>query len=228
MSTAINTGKAEDFYDVWIEHKGTPTGLWARVHEGESWLGQGVQDQFRNLELGTEHLKKARDAFRSVVDDKHAPAEVRERALIGLGRALESLSDGSEGEAVKAYESLVKEFPDSIYKQDAEDRIAELSKGSGQEFYAWFAKYPRPKMTDARPHDKTSDGMSDEDLEDTVRKALSKPPRKEADEAESLELDDTDRSTRSGKGGPKLGADADSEPKPDSVPEPDSDSGADK
>jgi len=172
MSTAIATGKAEDFYDVWIEHKGTPTGLWARVHEGESWLAQGVQDQFRSLELGTEHLKKARDAFRSVVDDKHAPGEVRERALIGLGRALESLSDGSEGEAVKAYESLVKDFPNSLYKPDAEDRIAGLTKGSGQEFYAWFAKYPRPKMTDKRPHDRTGDDLGDEDL-DAIRKLES-------------------------------------------------------
>src|SRR5260370_15244844 len=101
MSTAIATGKAEDFYDVWVEHKGTPTGLWARVHEGESWLGQGVQELFRNVELGTEHLKKARDAFRTVVADRHAPAELRERGLLGLGRALELISGRNEAHARK-------------------------------------------------------------------------------------------------------------------------------
>ena len=63
---------------------------------------------------------------------------------------------------LKVYESLVKEFPDSIYKQDAEDRIAVLSKGSGQEFYAWFAKYQRPKTDDKRPHDKTADDLIDD------------------------------------------------------------------
>src|SRR5262249_55888920 len=154
-----------------------------------------------SLELGTEHLKKARDAFRSVVDDKHAPGEVRERALIGLGRALESLSDGSEGEAVKAYESLVKDYPNSLYKQDAEDRIAALTKGSGQEFYAWFAKYPRPKMADKRPHDRTGDDLGDEDL-DAIGKleSLSKG-QKEADDAESLELSVPEK--RAAKGGSK-------------------------
>jgi hypothetical protein len=215
MSTAIATGKAEDFYDVWVEHKGTPTGLWARVHEAESWLAQGVQDLFRNVELGTEHLKKARDAFQTVVDDRHAPAEVRERGLIGLGRALESLSDGNEADALKAYESLVKEYPDSVYKPDALDRIAVLSKGSGQEFYAWFAKYPRPKTADKRPHDRTGDDLIDEGF-DTIRKlkSLSTPGGKNADDAESLELPGVDS--------------PDSEPKPDSVPEPESKPDADE
>jgi hypothetical protein len=226
MSTAIATGKAEDFYDVWVEHKGTPTGLWARVHEGESWLGQGVQELFRNVELGTEHLKKARDAFRTVVDDRHAPAEVRERGLIGLGRSLESLSDGSETDALKAYESLVKEFPDSIYKQNAEERIAVLSKGSGQEFYAWFAKYPRPKTADKRPHDRTGDDLSDDD--DFIKKleSISKPGgRKASDDAESLDL--TDDKPDSGEPG-ALKSSSDSEPKPDSVPEPESKPDADE
>jgi hypothetical protein len=231
MSTAIATGKAEDFYDVWVDHKGTPTGLWARVHEGESWLGQGVQDLFRNVELGTEHVKKARDAFQTVVDDRRAPAEVRERGLIGLGRALESLSDGSEADALKAYESLVKEFPDSIYKHDAEDRIAVLSKGSGQEFYAWFAKYPRPKTAAKGPHDKTGDDLIDEQF-DTIRKleSLSNAGRKSADDAKSLELPgvDSPESDGTGKAGLKSDRDPDSEPKPDSVPEPESKPDADE
>jgi hypothetical protein len=74
LSTAFATNKAEDFYDVWESHKGTPTGLWARVHEGESWLAQGVEKLFGNVELGTEQVKKARDAFQDVVDDRRALA----------------------------------------------------------------------------------------------------------------------------------------------------------
>jgi hypothetical protein len=231
MSTAIATGKAEDFYDVWVEHKGTPTGLWARVHEGESWLGQGVQELFRNVELGTEHMKKARDAFQTVVDDRKALAEVRERGLIGLGRALESLSDGNEADALKSYESLVKEFPDSVYKEDALDRIAVLRKGSGQEFYAWFAKYPRPKTADIRPHDKTGEDLSDEES-DTIRKleSLSSPGRRGADDEESLELSGPDKpaSDEADKAASKSDREPDSEPKPDSVPEPESKPDADE
>jgi hypothetical protein len=224
MATAVATGKAEDFYDVWIEHKGTPTGLWARVHEGESWLGQGVQEQFRNVELGTEYLKKARDAFQTVVDDRHSPTEVRERGLIGLGRALESLSDGSEADALKVYQSLVSEFPDSIYKPDAESRIKILSKGSGQEFYAWFAKYQRPKTADKRPHDRTS--------EDFIKEldSISRPGgHKESDDAESLELTD-EKTESSGRGERESKSDSkpDSEPKPDAVAEPESKPDADE
>jgi hypothetical protein len=176
-------------------------------------------------------MKKARDAFQTVVDDRKAPAEVRERGLIGLGRALESISDGNEADALKAYESLVKEFPDSVYREDALGRIAALSKGSGQEFYAWFAKYPRPKTADIRPHDKTGEDLSDEEL-DTIRKleSLSNPGRKSADDDESLELSGPDKpaSDEADKAASKSDREPDSEPKPDSVPEPESKPDADE
>lgn len=176
-----SANKPEDYYDVWQAHKNSPPGLWARVHEGETRLGLGVQAMFRNVETGTEELKKARAAFQAVADNHQAPDEIRERALIGLGHALESLSDGSEADALKAYETLVTDYPKSIYKAEAEERKAALSRGSGQEFYAWFAKYPRPKTPEKGPHDKGSSdtGDSAEDADDILEKFNALPKSKE-------------------------------------------------
>jgi hypothetical protein len=215
FAAAVSSNQADDFLEVWDAHKSSPVGLWARVHEGESRLTQGVETMFRNVETGIEGLKKARTAFQSVVDDKRAPQEIRERALIGLGRALESMSDGSEGEAKQAYESLVKEYPNSIYKGDAEARIAALSKTDSQEFYAWFASYPRPKIDAKRPRDKLTGDDNEsltadmiDKLNETLKGPIKKPGAAPADtDAEKPEAEQND---------------SDSEPQPDKVPEPES------
>ena len=221
FSAAINTNKAEEFHAVWQDHPGTAPAYWARVHEGEHWLTQGVEAMFRNVETGMEDLKKACDSFQAVIDDQsRVPSELRDRALIGLGRARESMSDGGEGEAIQAYETLVKEFPNSIYKKDAEERIVVLNKGSGQEFYAWFTKYPRPKFPVRGPRDRLSSDEMDEKTREVLEKldAASKSTGKEhgekpaADDDESLSLPESEMPE------PK----PESEPKPDSVPEPES------
>ena len=237
FSAAINTSKPEDFHAVWQDHPGTVPAYWARVHEGEQWLAEGVKKIFSNVELGTADLNKSRAAFQAVVDDpRRAPPELRDRALLGLGRALESTSAGNEAEAVKVYETLVKEFPDSIYKKDAEERITVLNRGSGQDFYAWFAKYPRPQAPVKGPRDRLSSDNMDEKSKDLLEKIESatkdtleegggksaeKPP---ANDDESLELPESD-SPEAEKNAAKQDldvGDGNSEPKPDSVPEPES------
>lgn len=210
FSAAINAGTATEFHGVWQDHPGTAPAYWARVHEGEQWLTQGVQSMFRNVETGMDELKKSRDSFQAIIDEHgRVPLELRERALIGLGRALESMSDGSAGDAVKAYETLVKEFPNSIYKKDAEERIAVLNKGSGQEFYAWFTKYPRPKLPAKGPRDRLSGDIDEKTREvlDKFDSALKGAGKDKSADDESLELPESK---------------AESDPQPDSVPEPES------
>jgi hypothetical protein len=219
FAAAVSNNKADDFLDVWESHKSTPVGLWARVHEGETRLTLGVETMFRNVDAGLEELKKAKSAFQSVADDKRAPQETRERALIGLGRAIESMSDGSETDALKAYEMLVKDYPNSIYKSDAEGRIAALKKPDSREFYAWFAKYPRPKFEEKRPRDKISGDDSEsvtqdmiDKLNETVKGLGKKPSDQDAETPEETDPEKPDAE----QGEPK------SEPQPDKVPEPES------
>lgn len=158
---------ADDYADVWNNYKSSNAAPWARLREADSRLGNGIQLAFTNLETAQTELKKAKEAYQSLVDQRGAPAAIRERALFGLARALESLSDGNETEAIKTYEQFVKDFPDSIFRTEAEKRIAALNSGSGQEFYSWFVKFPRPKAKDPRPSDK---GLVGED--DDLMKAL--------------------------------------------------------
>src|SRR5579872_26813 len=189
---------------------------------------------FRSVETGTENLKKARDSFQAVVDDRgRAPSELRDRALIGLGRALESMSDGSEGEAIKAYETLVKEFPNSIYKNDAEERLKVLNRGSGQEFYAWFTRYPRPKVSVKAPRDRLSDGEIDEKTKEVLDQLESMKTDTDktagdnsADDDEPLSLPESEAPSADKKPAERddnpAASQPESEPKPDSVPEPES------
>ncbi|MSR56356.1 MAG: tetratricopeptide repeat protein [Planctomycetaceae bacterium] len=153
--------KADEFADVWKNHPDTAAAQWAHVHEGESRLTEGIQLLFSNVESGTEELKKAREALQSMVDRKSAPAAVRERGLFGLARCLEALSDGNEADALKTYERLRREFPASIYKKDIDSRIAVLGEKTGEEFYAWFASYTRPKATKKGPRDRGGDPFGD-------------------------------------------------------------------
>lgn len=219
FAAAVSNNKADDFLEVWETHKSSPVGLWARVHEGESRLTLGVETMFRNVEAGLVELNKAKTAFQSVVDDRKAPQEVRERAIIGLGRALESMSDGNEADAVKAYELLVNDYPNSIYKEDAAARITALKRPGSQDFYAWFAKYPRPKIEEKRPRDKITGDDSEsltqemlDKLNETVKGFGKKPAKKDAEAPAESESDKPDADQGDGK----------SEPKPDSVPEPES------
>lgn len=171
---------AEDFVGISESHPGTSAARWARVHEGEARLNEGVQLLFTNVESGTKELKLSREALQGVVDQKGAPGEIRERALFALARCLEAMSDGSESEAVKTYQALLREFPATIYKKDAEDRIEALNSGSGQEFYAWFAKYDRPKPAAKRPRDRKG-AEEEEDMD-----SLTLPDEK-ADESAATE-----------------------------------------
>ncbi len=234
FSAAVNVNKAEDFHSVWQDHPGTVPAYWARVHEGERWLAEGIREMFSNVELGTTHLKKAQDAFQAVLDASKAPVELRDRALIGLGRTLESMSNGSENEAVNAYKSLVDKYPDSIYKKDAEERIAVLTAGDGQEFYAWFSKYARPKLPVKGPRDKSAGDDQEDISEEGINRLnsalkLDKKTDDKATDDESMELSDTEKPTAEDKPAkkpadatPEKKAKSDSEPQPDSVPEPES------
>lgn len=225
FAVAVRVDNPEDYHDVWQKYKGTPVGLWAAVHEGEGWLNLGVQNMFRNVETASGELEKSRDAFQSVVNDRSAPPEIRERAVIGLAHALESLSNGNEADVFKAYESLLKEFPNSIYKDEAEQRIADLKK-HGEEFYTWFSKYPRPKLPEKRPHDKGASAPSDEDIENFAEdlKKLSggsKPEKKSEAGDESPRLPDLDESDTEQK--PAAADESAKKPDAEGKPEPQAD-----
>ena len=148
---------------------------WARLSAAESYLQTGIRLslEHREGEQGlVSDLDDAKENFDQVL--KSASGRIRERALFGLARCLEAMAgvnlsstadDGPQttgqslAEAVKAYQKLIKEFPNTPYNRKSfeqdelgriERRIEHLEYDAAQEFYAWF-RTQNPKRED-RPN----------------------------------------------------------------------------
>ena len=156
LSDAQSTAEYGTVADKYAVTKVAP---WARLREGELELSSGIRYLFNDREAGRSDLKKAEENFEKLVNDKQTPDEVRERALFGLARCRESLPPEKSGPAtinnpaIETYERLLKQFPDSVYKDLAEARITALRTGTAQDFNAWF-ETQNPKPADrAQPKD---------------------------------------------------------------------------
>ncbi len=185
----------DDLEDVWKKNPDSAAAFWARLVEGEQRLTNGIQSMFLDVEAGRKELDQARKNFEVLSEQGSAPRMVRERALFGLARAEESLSEGSTEEAKKAYQRLIERFPDSFFKAKAEQRLRELAAGGSAEFYQWFAKFDRPKPKDQQPRDTGATG-SDlgldalRDLAEQVRdKSGAEPQEPASEEPASEEID---------------------------------------
>jgi hypothetical protein len=143
LSTAQST---EDFTAVAEKHGDTLAGVWARLRAAELNLENGILDAFTDRERALIDLKRAKEDFELVLAAKIAlPAPLKERALLGLARGLEATCDGDTQPVVDAYQTLLRQFPDTVYKNHVEQRIKELQTDRAKEFYAWFhAQKPKP------------------------------------------------------------------------------------
>ncbi len=143
----------EQYGDVIDRYPGTLAAAWANLRSGELNFETGVTAMFRDKELGLKDLKASRENFDAVLASSASlPDNVRERAYLGLARVLEATSDGDTGPAVEAYERMLTQFPNSVYKPEVDKRIAELKSPGAKEFYTWFhqekpepAAFPRPQ-----------------------------------------------------------------------------------
>ena len=147
-----NAQSVDDFGSIAEKYKNTPPGDWARLRESEANLRSGGDVLFSDRDLANTDLKRAREGFEQLLLSAETGPIIRERALWGLARCLESTSDGETTKAIEAYQRLLNDFPETIYKPFAEDRIAALKTGGTKEFYAWFSKQ-NPKPADIRPKD---------------------------------------------------------------------------
>ncbi len=143
---ASGTGDAEKFREVGETYAGTTAAMWALQSAGDNALVFGARQLFRDRDAANEQLETARDAFQKVVDQVDGvqmTAEAREmlkqRALFGLGQALESLGEFTEAE--QQYQRIVDEFSaDAVAVGLAERRLDALKQQSTREWYAWLAQ----------------------------------------------------------------------------------------
>lgn len=149
LDTAKNL---EEFDEVARKYKGTPPAIWARLQVAEQNLQNAIPLMFTNRELAVNDLKSAATDFEALLAENKVPAAARERALWGIARCLETTCDGDTTKAIEAYQRLIREYPDTIYKLAAEDRIQALKSPNAADFYAWFSK-ENPKPQEVRPKD---------------------------------------------------------------------------
>lgn len=136
---------AEDFGNIADVYSNTEVGTWARLGEGERLVDSGISLMFTDREGALGELKKADEAFRKVLGNKSASDVARERAAWGLAKSTEAQSDSDTTKAIEGYTALLSQFPKSIYKAAAEERIESLKSPDAKEFYAWFHKqHPKP------------------------------------------------------------------------------------
>lgn len=151
---------AEDFANIADKYPGTAAAAWALLREAELHLGTGMRLAFTDRASGLSDLKKARESFEKLVNDSSIPADVKERALFGQGRCLETLSGKDTTAAIAAYQRLISEYDYSAYRKAAEERIAALRLGGAQDFYAWWQEQ-NPKPADRElPRDIANPGGS--------------------------------------------------------------------
>lgn len=122
---------------------GTHVSAFARLREAESYLQEAVRLSFVDRPASVGEFKKAKEGFDKLLAQSKLPRELRERALVDRAKLAEATATGKTDEVVAAYEALLKEFPETVYKASVERRIAELRHGG---FYAWFStQNPRPE-----------------------------------------------------------------------------------
>lgn len=157
--TRLDTAQTlEDFGDIADRYKGKPAGQWALLFSSERILQTAMPLMFTNRDLAVQDIKKAREGFESLLAERNVLASIRERAMWGLALSLETTCDGDTAKPLKAYERLLAEFPDTMFKAVAEERLSALKNKDAAEFYTWFSK-ENPEPPEARPRD-FKDGVS--------------------------------------------------------------------
>ena len=185
----------QDFGDIADDFANTDVGAWARLGEGERLAESGIGLMFTDRKAGLGELKNADEAFNKVLAMKSAASAARERAAWGLAKSTEAQCDGDTTKANDAYQALLKQFPKSLYKAAAEERIESLKSESAKEFYVWFHKQ-NPKPPEAsKPKDGLPDGhppfdLPLDDTPDDDQSKTKKPNAKDDDKSEESKPDD--------------------------------------
>jgi hypothetical protein len=164
VASAISPAGAESFLTIADEnaYQGSQVSVWARLLSAERHFQSGIGHYFTDRSTGVDEIKLAKKAFEAVLKSEKVDAVMQERAWYGLARCAETMSQGNTQDAITAYQSLLNEFPKTIYKEDAEKRIKILKTKETQEFYAWFSQQTTPKPEDLqRPSDGATTGSSE-------------------------------------------------------------------
>ena len=143
---------ADDYAQVASDFSGSKAASWAKLREANSYLETYLRDAFENREKANTDLKKAKEILEGLAKQS-GPKEFKQQVLFGYARNLEMSSNGDVKPAIEAYENLIKEIPDTIFKREAEHRIRALKSPSAKDFYAFFSKQNPKPAAPPKPND---------------------------------------------------------------------------
>ena len=146
---AQNTGDAATLNEIAAKYQGSEAANWAALASANLSLASGAEQLFHNKSTATQDLNKAADGYQKALKESQQP-ELRQQATFGLAQAYEGLCGTQQADldkAVKTYEILVREWPNSAFAKAAQRRLDELKQPATKAFYDQLAKYePKPAL----------------------------------------------------------------------------------
>lgn len=135
------------------ELAGTKLAPVSRLVAAELELRDAIARYFTSRKAGLADLKDVEKQFNEVLQSGKLPNWARERALYGKAVCLETMWDGKSDAPAKAYNELLKEFPDTAYKPLVERRLKALKSSQEESFYAYFSSADRKTGDLGMPRD---------------------------------------------------------------------------
>ena len=184
------------------DHPATAVGAWSRLLQANALMQRAIPQLFVDREEAMEEIDEAEAAYQNL-DRSDAPSDVRERALIGLARVAETRWDGedeSTDAAVGAWEELLKDYPDTLMKEHAESRIADLKSAEGRLFATQFVNFRLPSTNlPATPHGGGGPGVQMPNADfDSILRGLDSGKGSPDGEGDTTEGDTTEGDTTEG------------------------------
>ena len=149
---------ADQFAKVATDFEGSRAAGWAKLRAANSYLETYLRDSFENREKANTDLKNAKEILTGLTKTG-GPSEFRQQVLFAYARATEMGLEGDTKPAVDAYEALLKDYPDTVFKREAELRIRALKSPRAQEFYSFFSKQNPKPAAPPKPNDAKAGGF---------------------------------------------------------------------
>ncbi len=140
----------EDRLEIARKHPESPAAMWTMLQVASEQYNSGLADMPHNRDVALQAFKKAQALYDELVekapkDPKDPSYYVARAALMGKARTLEARNERAE--AIKQYEQVVANWPDSPEAAQAAEYAAALGKPEAAAFYKELYAYAPTKVT---------------------------------------------------------------------------------
>lgn len=149
--TDLMTAKnADDQFRIAESETETPVASWALLHAAEGRYREGFEDLPTNKEAALPLLNRAYEMFDQAYREANPEFQddLRQLAAIGMARTLEARNELDK--AIKQYDEVARQWPDSAVGTQARTHAELLRKPESVEFYTKFYTF-KPREVELPP-----------------------------------------------------------------------------